>query len=331
MPKAGSINNLRLVDEAVVPPVKNEVVVSVKAIGLNFADIFAMFGLYSATPKGSFIPGLEFSGEIIECGVEVVDFKAGDKVMGVTRFGGYANHVTINAKYLTKLPIDWGFEEGAAYLVQALTAYYALVNLGNVRKGDTVLIHSAAGGVGLLANRIALAMGATTIGTVGSQSKIPLLKEQGYSTGIVRSKNFKHDLENALDGKKLSVVLECVGGRYFTDSYKAMEKQGRIVVYGSARYATHGSRPNYLKLIWKYLTRAKLDPQKMIEENKSVLGFNLIWLYERAELMEEVLKGLSQLDIGKPYVGHIYEFDQMLNAIRMFQSGKTVGKVVVRT
>lgn len=109
-----------------------------------------------------------------------------------------------------------------------------------------------------------------------------------------------------------------------------MAKQGRLVVYGSARYAQTNSQPNYLKLLWKYLTRAKLDPQKMIEENKAVLGFNLIWLYEQADLMREIIEELNKMDLGKPYVGHEFGFDQMHDAIHLFQSGKTVGKVVVR-
>lgn len=330
LPKAGSISNLKMVEEEVVKPNEHEVLVRVKSIGLNFADIFAMFGLYSATPSGSFIPGLEFSGEVVSCGAAVEDFKQGDRVMGVTRFGGYANHVTINSRYLTPMPDGWNYEHGAAYLVQALTAYYALVNLANLQTGNTVLIHSAAGGVGLLANRIAKAMGATTIGTVGNDSKLQLMKDEGYMAGIVRGKDFKHQLKKALDDRELNVVLECVGGKYFTESYKAMTKQGRMVVYGSARYATPGSKPDFLHLIWKYLTRARLDPQKMIEENKAVLGFNLIWLFEKADLMDEVLGGLAKLDIGKPYVGHTFGFDQMHDAIRLFQSGKTMGKVVVR-
>ena len=101
LPKAGSINNLKMVEEEIERPSDHEVVVRVKAIGFNFADIFAIFGLYSATPQGSFIPGLEFAGEVAELGSQVEGFKVGDRVMGVTRFGGYANHVTINLKYLS--------------------------------------------------------------------------------------------------------------------------------------------------------------------------------------------------------------------------------------
>jgi alcohol dehydrogenase len=329
IPRAGSIKNLKLVEERLDRLEVNEVTVSVKAIGLNFADVFAMYGLYGATPEGSFVPGLEYCGVVSEVGSEVDQYDVGDRVMGVTKFGGYASHINNHEQYLSPLPEDWSFSEGAAYLVQALTAYYALVYLGNLEKEGTVLIHSAAGGVGLLANKIAKTYNATTIGAVGNESKLALLKQQGYDHGIVRSKQFKKDLINALGKKPLDVVLECIGGKFFTNSYQVMAKQGRLVTYGSARYGQTSARPNYLKLIWTYLTRAKLDPQNMIEENKSVMGFNLIWLYEQEELLKEVLLGLNKLNIGKPHVGHEFSFDDMHGAIKLFQSGKTVGKVVV--
>jgi alcohol dehydrogenase len=146
--KAGDIRDLKQQRETLEAPKADEVCVQVKAIGLNFADIFAIQGLYSATPKGSFIPGLEFSGEVISIGDGVIDRKIGDKVMGVTRFGGYVSHINMNQRYVVPLPPNWCFEEGAGFLVQGLTAYYALTALGNLQQGMTVLIHSAAGGVG---------------------------------------------------------------------------------------------------------------------------------------------------------------------------------------
>ena len=132
IPRAGSMNNLKLIEDILPVPCDEEVCVKVKAIGLNFADIFAIFGLYSATPKGSFVPGLEYSGEIISAGKNVNNFRVGDHVMGVTRFGGYADHVIADQHYITHLPEDWTFEEGAAFIIQAFTAYYALVVLGDI-------------------------------------------------------------------------------------------------------------------------------------------------------------------------------------------------------
>ena len=115
MPKAGSINDLIRISEELEKPKPDEVCVKVKAIGLNFADIFAMQGLYSATPQGSFIPGLEFSGEIIAVGDAVKTWKPGDKVMGATKFGGYVSHINSSERYVIPLPENWSFEEGAGF------------------------------------------------------------------------------------------------------------------------------------------------------------------------------------------------------------------------
>lgn len=330
MPKAGSINNLKLVNEPINDPEPNEVQIEVKAIGFNFADIFAMFGLYGATPTGSFIPGLEFSGVVSKIGKDVVGLKIGMAIMGVTRFGAYTSHLNIDTKYIIPIPTTWNFEEGAAYLVQVLTAYYALIELGNIKKGATVLVQSAAGGVGIWANRIAKLFDAFTIGCVGNASKLKFLEKEGYDRGLVRGKNFKSDLKQALDDRELDLVMECVGGRVLTDSYEAMAPQGRMITYGSARYAQPGARPNYLKLLWQYFKRPMLDPQKMIEQNKSVMGFNLIYLYENANLLHEVLEKLNDLDLGIPCVGHTFEFEKLKDAVKLFQTGHTTGKVVVK-
>ncbi len=329
VPKAGNIKNLQLVNESIDDPTSNEVQISVKSIGLNFADIFAMYGLYGATPEGSFVPGLEYAGVVEKVGGGVTTYKPGDKVMGVTRFGGYASVVNVEQEYVTLLPVHWTFEEGAAFLVQVMTAYWALIELADMKQGETVLIHSAAGGVGLWANRIAKNLDGFTIGSIGSNSKVGLLKEEGYDDYIVRSKSFRTDLRQKLNGRPLNIVLECIGGQIFLDSYLNMTLMGRMVVYGSARYAQTGQRPNYLKLVWQYFKRPKLDPQRMIEQNKSVFGFNLIYLYEMKEKMGEILEDLKRFDLGKPKVGHSFQFEEMKKAIQLFQTGKTTGKVVV--
>jgi NADPH:quinone reductase-like Zn-dependent oxidoreductase len=330
MAKAGSIKDLKLQTEILEQPKANEVSVHVKSIGLNFADIFAMQGLYKATPSGSFIPGLEFSGEIIEVGEAVNEWKVGDKVMGATKFGGYASHINIHHRYVLPLPDHWSFEEGAGFLVQGLTAYYALTVLGNLQKGMTVLIHSAAGGVGIMANRICKKYDAYTIGTVGGPKKVDfLLNEEGYNDVIVRDDYFYGKLVNALGGRPLLLVMECIGGKILEQSWKAMAPMGRMVAYGSASFATHGSAPNYLKLIWKYLKRPKIDPLRLPSQNKSLMGFNLIFLYEQTDLMLNMLQGLISLQLKPQHIGHVFPFEAMHQAIHLFQKGETIGKVVV--
>lgn len=195
--KVGSLKNLRLAEEEIDSPEDNEVCIEVKAIGLNFADVFTIFGLYKAAPKRDFIPGLEFSGIVIDRGKGVTDLDVSDRIMGSVRFGSYTTHLNIDSTYVMKMPDNWSFEEGASFIVQALTAYYALVRLGNLAKTQVfasqqiVLIHSAAGGVGIYANRIAKKFSAYTIGTIGSPSKIDLLRSEGYDEVIVRNSNFR--------------------------------------------------------------------------------------------------------------------------------------------
>jgi alcohol dehydrogenase len=305
--------------------------VAVKTIGLNYADIFAVMGLYSATPEGPFIPGLEYAGEILTVGEGVTNWQIGDKVMGVTRFGAYTTYLNIDARYVFPLPQTWSFEEGAAFLVQVLTAYYALGPLGNLQKGQTVLIHSAAGGVGIQANRIAKRLGAYTVGVVGNVGKYGLLRKEGYDGAVVRTADFKQDVRQALQGRELNLVLEAAGGKYFSWSYGLLAAQGRLVTYGSAGFSPKQIKPNYLRLILQYLMRPKVDPLKMTRENKSVMGFNLIWIYEKADLMHQLMREIGELDLPAPYVGHTFSFEQLPEALTLFLSGTTTGKLVIHT
>ena len=331
MPKAGSIKNLALLTEDLPPPQAQEVCVQVQAVGLNFADIFAMQGLYSATPKGPFIPGLEFSGEIVAVGEAVEEWKVGDRVMGATKFGGYVSHINSHRRYVIPLPEAWSFEEGAGFLVQGLTAYYALTELGNLQEGMTVLIHSAAGGVGILANRICKKYGAYTVGSVGRASKMDFLREEeNFDAVILRDGNFYEKLVSALGGRPLRLVMECIGGKVLMQGWKAMAPMGRMVVYGNASFTSHGAMPNYPRLIWKYLRRPKIDPLRLPTQNKSLMGFNLIYLYEQTDMMHHMLEGLQALQLRPQHIGHVFGFEDMHDAIRLFQQGKTVGKVVVK-
>lgn len=331
MPKAGSIKNLTLQTEELGKPKAHEVCVEVKAVGLNFADIFAMQGLYSATPKGSFIPGLEFSGIIIAVGEAVEEWKPGDKVMGATKFGGYVSHINSHHQYVIPLPEGWSFEEGAGFLVQGLTAYYALTKLGDLQQGMTVLIHSAAGGVGILANRICKKYNAYTIGTVSTPKKIDFLQQQeAYDQVILRDHHFYEKLKKALADRPLPLIMECIGGKVLMQGWKAMAPMGRMVVYGSASFTSHGAKPNYPALIWKYLRRPKIDPLRLPTQNKSLMGFNLIYLYEQTDMMHQMLRELQALQLKPQHIGHIYDFEDAQEAIRLFQKGETIGKVVLK-
>jgi len=331
MSKAGSINNIKLVDENLPDLKENEVTIEVKAIGLNFADLFAIQGLYSATPKGSFVPGLEYSGIIISAGSEIRNFQVGDKVMGAIRFGAYTTHLNIDHRYILKLPEGWTFDEGASFIVQSLTAYYSLIELGNIKPNNTVLIHSAAGGVGIYANRIAKKFNAFTIGTIGSESKRNFLINEDYDSVIVRGNDFGKQLKSALQERKLNLVLESIGGKVFEESFKALASSGRIIIYGGAHFMSQSSRPNYFNVFYKFLTRPKVDPLSLSNINKSVMGFNLIYLWDRPDELNTMAIEILKMNLKPPYIGKVFSFKHLIEALRYFQTGRSIGKVVVRT
>ena len=327
-PKAGAIDRLSLLEEPIASPVGDEIQVRIHAVGLNFADIFALTALYSATPKGPFTPGLEFSGVISALGPNHNSaYAVGDAVMGVTRFGGYRSYIHTQASYIQPLPEQWSHEQGAAYLVQTLTAWYALTSLGNLQAGQRVLIHSAAGGVGLQAMRLATALGASVIGSVGSPHKLAFLHEQGFDQVIVRSSPFSEQLQQH---QPFDLVLDGVGGDVQRSSFNHLNPMGRLVVFGAAEFTPGKNRPHYLKALWQYLFRPKYDVMDMISANKSVLAFNLIWLWEQAPLLRQLIEDMMDQPIAPPHVGHIFDFTQAAEAIETLRLGQTCGKVVLK-
>ncbi len=328
-PRAGSLRRLTLVEEEIGPPADNEVTIAVKAIGLNFADVFTILGLYKAAPKRDCVPGIEFSGVVTARGKAVTGIPIGERVMGSIRFGGYTTHINIDHRYVLPIPPEWSFEEGASFIVQALTAYYALVPLGNVQRNQTVLIHSVAGGVGVYANRIAKHFGAYTIGTVGRTSKISVARAEGCDAVIVRGSDFPDRLRDALKGRPLDLVLDAVGGTIQRQSYRMLAPTGRLVAYGASMFASHIATPNYVMLAWHYFHMPRYQTLNLIESNKSLLGFNLIWLYDRVETWRSMLNAIQALHLQKPAVGARFPFSQLKEAVRTLQSGTTTGKVVV--
>ena len=164
---------------------------------------------------------------------------------------------------------------------------------------------------------------------MGSERKVAFCKKEGYDEVIVRGKDFPGQLEKSLGGRPLLLIMECIGGKILAEGFKRLAPRGRMVLYGSANYAQDGDRPNYLKLLWKFINRPKLDPRALIESNRAVLGFNLIYLHERVELMHELLEEVAELGIEAPVVGHRFPFTELPTAVRFFRSGQSMGKVVV--
>ncbi len=334
--RAGSLGRLRCEAETLPPPGPGQVRVRVEAVGLNFADVFAVLGLYSATPPGPFVPGLEFAGVVETLGSGVAGLEAGQPVFGLTRFGGYATAVNVDAHYVHPIPEGWSAEQAAAYPVQALTAWYAICELGACPRGGTVLVHSAAGGVGLHALEILRSLDARVVATVGRPEKAAwLAREFGLPEAaiVVRDpRRFLAQLDEALRAvgrPGFDVVLDSVAGPYFFPAYRRLRAAGRLVIFGSADMMPAGTRPNWLTLTWRYLRRPRLDPLRMISANRSVMGFNLIWLWEEAERLPAAYAALEGFIRRPPLVGRTFGFDEAPAALRFLQSGRSTGKVVL--
>ncbi len=341
MSRAGSLDRLSLEHEELPEPGPGQVQIQVEAVGLNFADIFACLGLYSATPQGSFVPGLEYAGRVNAVGPKPdgrarVRWRVGDLVMGVTRFGAYATHINIDARYVYPRPKKWSAPESAALVAQALTAWYAIRTLGATQTGQAVLVHSAAGGVGLQALWMLERLGCPVVAVVGHADKVPFLRE---ATGLspeqilVREKRtFAAHLDRALAhlGREgFDLILDSVAGPYFHLGFERLRPAGRLVLFGAADFMPTGRRPNYLTLAYRYLRRPRIDPVEMISDNRSVMAFNLIWLWDRVEELSSLLHEVLALKPSAPHVGHTFAFSEAPAAMRLFQSGRTVGKVVL--
>jgi len=374
-PGAGDISALSLREEAMEGPSLGELRVRVEAVGLNFADVFTGLALYGpvksgevGSERGGFVPGLEFSGvveavgsqpgrprasrahggQLCELSEEVwhlaqaasENFEVGDRVMGAMRFGAYASHVNVPAHQLRKIPAGWSFAQGAAFMVQSLTVFYALRELGAVRRGSTVLIHSAAGGCGLQAIEICLKLGVRVVGTVGSAAKLTVIRERfpGLKAEqlIVRGADFEQQLRAALaavGAEGFHVVLDAVLGDYFQPGFRCMAPGGRYVVYGAASMTPQADSLGVLqwvRLAWQWLRRPWVDPLELPGLNKSVMGFNLIHCFNDAEALSALTDELMALELPPPCVGHEFPFAEATEALRTFRAGKTTGKVVLR-
>ncbi len=338
--RAGSLRRLRCVEEPLPPPGPGEARLRVEAVGVNFADIFACLGLYSATPDGSFVPGLECAGviEALGPGGERQRWRVGDRVIALTRFGAYATALNAGLDFLLPVPQGWTPAQAAAYPVQALTAWYGLVELGAIGPGDTVLVHSAAGGVGLRALELVAALGARPVAIVGAEHKRRfLLRERTLATEAVvlrGGRRFGERLDLALEAlgaDGFDCVLDAVLGSGFRPCFERLRPAGRYVLFGAADFMSRGARPNLPRLGWHWLRRPRLDPLAMIAANRSLMAFNLIWLWDEVDRLADAWPAVRRLIAGPPAPVLSLPFSDAPEALSRLQRGETIGKLVLVT
>lgn len=320
---------LRYGDAADPEPQPGQVRLRVRAAGINFADILARLGLYPDAPKPPFIPGLEVSGEIEVVGPEVKGLLEGQRVMALTRKGAYAEKVCVPAGQVVPMPTSMSFEAGAALPVNYLTAYHMLFYMGSVRPGERVLIHAAAGGVGLAAIELSKIAGAEMFGTA-SASKFDFLRERGVHHCIdYRTQDFEAEVRRLTRNEGVDIVLDAVGGESFAKSYRLLRPAGRLMVFGFSA-AVSGPKMNYLKAGANYLKRPKFDPLKMMGENRAVLGVHLGRLRPETirQEYEALLKYFAEGRI-RPHVDKTFPLAQASVAHRYIQDRKNIGKILL--
>ena len=308
-----------------------EVVVRVRAAGLNFADILARQGLYPDSPPKPCVMGYEISGVVEQLGQGVNSDFANKSVVAMTRFGGQSELVAVNATQMFGKPESLTFEQAAAIPVNYLTAYALLVVMGSLHEGESVLIHNAGGGVGLAALDIAKKIGAETFGTA-SPSKHKFLSERGLDHAIdYRGKDWLPVLQQLTNGRGVDLVIDPIGGKHWKKSYAALRHTGRLGMFGvSAASATGIS--GKVKLLKTALQTPWFHPFPLLNKNRGVFGLNLGHMWHEPEKvavwMRDILRGIGEGWV-RPYVDRTFSFEEIGAAHKYLEERKNIGKVVL--
>jgi NADPH:quinone reductase-like Zn-dependent oxidoreductase len=327
---------LRVLERPDPPIGPGEVRIAVKAAGINFADTMARLGLYPDAPKPPCVMGYEVAGEIESLGDGVSDFAVGDRVMAGTRFGGQAALVTVPADQVLPLPERLSFEQGAAFPVNYGTAYAALIIMGSLREGDRVLIHAAAGGVGIAATQIARNVGAEIFGTA-SPSKHDAIRAQGVAHAIdYRSQDFAAETMRITAGEGVDLVIDALGPTSFRKDYRLLRSGGRVVMYGLSEVTKESGRdiPAALKGLVK-MPLATIPWWKslaLMNENKGIFGLNMLKWWDREGSLDRVTEPLmADLEAGRlePVVAEAFPFERAGEAHEFIAQRRNVGKVVL--
>lgn len=312
-------------------PGPGEVRIRTAAVGINFADIMARMGLYPDAPPLPCVVGYEAAGTIDAVGTGVHKWQVGQRVLALTRFGGYSDTIVAAEHLVSAISDAVSFETAAAVPVQYLTAWLMLVRLGNVQPGDRVLVHAAGGGVGLAAVQICNWKGAEVIGTA-SPGKHARLKEMGVAHCVdYRSQDFETEVKRITKNEGVDIALDAVGGASFQKSYNCLTDLGRLFCFGGSSFAP-GTKIKILPLIKQYMAMPKFKPFDLMETNRGVFGINLGHLWHRESLLNgELAKIVALVEDGtfKPVVDATFPFDQAPQAHQYIQDRKNFGKVLL--
>jgi NADPH:quinone reductase-like Zn-dependent oxidoreductase len=306
-------------------PLGDQVLVDVKAAGINFADTLARIGLYKDAPKPPCVVGYEVAGTVTAVGPGVEGVAPGDRVMAGTRFGGYAERVLAKASDVVPLPDRLSFEQGAAVPVNYATAWAGLVRYGSLQPGERVLLHAAAGGVGISATQVAKRHGAEVWGT-SSPGKHDAIREFGVD----------HPLDYTRDGWErdlppFDLIMDAIGGKSFRTSYDLLRPGGRLICFGASAVAS-GARRSVATALRAVVRMPRFSLDKQMSSSKAVIGLNMLRLWDDQGTLDAWIEPLRRLlDDGtiEPVVAEAFPFDRVPDAHRMIAERRNVGKVVL--
>ncbi len=313
-------------------PQSGEVRIRVEACGVSFADVLGRMGLDKAAPSLPFVPGLEVTGIIDRVSQGVPDLKEGESVFALTQYGGYSDVVCVPHRQVFKR-LEWmSVEDGAALPVNYLLAYLMLVVMGSVRAGDRVLIHNAAGGVGLAALDICKIMGTQTYGTA-SLEKLDFLRERGLQHPIdYRNYDYERVILDLTGGRGVHLILDALGGLHWPKNYRLLLPSGRLVHFGLASLAPH-KKKSWLRYWRGLLMLPYYSPLRLMQDNKAVMGVSLPHLWQSARLLRPWLAQIiSWYDeaLFRPHIDRVFSFADVAEAHHYIQDRKNMGKVLLR-
>jgi NADPH:quinone reductase-like Zn-dependent oxidoreductase len=330
IPRIGEPSVLEVREAPDPKPGRGEVRIAVEACGVNFADAMARMGLYPDSPKLPAVVGYEIAGAIDDVGEGVDRSRIGEPVLALTHFGGYTSHAIVGSKMAMKRPAGLDARSAAAIPVTGLTTWMMLVEMARVREGDRVLVHSAGGGVGLMALDLIKWRKGYAIGTA-SKAKHEFLTARGYDELIdYRTEDFEAVLSQ---GPGLDVVLDPVGGESWRKSFRVLRAGGKLICYGFSTYASGTTRNIFavLRSLWAipWLT---FNPITVLNANKGVMGVNMGRAWGDAERLKTWLIALLDLwsqGVVRPHVHAAVPFSHAPEAHRLLHARENIGKVVL--
>ncbi len=312
-------------------PKPGEALIAVKRAGLNFADIAARVGLYPDAPPPPTVLGYEVAGTVAALGDGVKGLRIGERVVAMTRFHGQASHAIVDARLVRPLPESLTFDEGAALPVNYLTAWHMLFHVGTLRPNDTILVHMAAGGVGLAVIELCKQVeGVTIIGTA-SASKHELLRKNGVQHPIdYRTQDYVEEVKRITNGRGVNLVLDALGGPDWHKGYSLLRPAGHLIAFGWANMV-QGEKRSIPTVLKQWFGMKKYAPLKLMDDNRTVSGVNVGHMWDEVELMGSHLGKLLELGAVRkvrPHVDKVFPLSAGAEAHRHVQARKNVGKVV---